>query len=126
MNISAMDRMIITFINASNAFQTNVISDPRKRVYVTLPTRYLEWFKARFPDHPVSKYKDPKALVMQSLRNIQGTKDAGVKWFQLLARMFRDLGWKPNATCKGVWTNSGDNENAYLILATDDILYMSN
>ena len=42
MNIAASEKMIIVFIDASNASQTNVISDPRKRVYVTLPTMYLE------------------------------------------------------------------------------------
>ena len=42
--IAAAEGMITVFIDASNAFQTNVISDPSKRIYVTLPTMYLEWF----------------------------------------------------------------------------------
>ena len=62
---------------------------------------------------------------MQSLRNIQGTKDAGFEWYQLLAKIFTDLGWKPNTVCKGVWVYLKNNQTAYLILATDDILYMS-
>ena len=42
---------------------------------------YLEWFQARFPNHPLAKCKNSKELVMQSLRNIQGTKDAGFEWY---------------------------------------------
>ena len=89
--IAAGDKMIIVFIDASNAFQTNVISDPNERVFLSLPTMYLDWFRARFPNYPLTKCKDSKELVMQSLRNIQGTKDEGFEWYQLLAKIFRDL-----------------------------------
>ena len=74
-NIAVSEKMIIVFIDASNAFQTNVISDPKKRIYLTLPTMYLEWFRARFPNHPITNCRNSKELIMQSLRNIQGTKD---------------------------------------------------
>ena len=66
-NIAESDQMIIVFIDTSNTFQTNVISDSKKRIYVTLPTMYLEWFRARFPNHPISKYKNSKESIMQSL-----------------------------------------------------------
>jgi len=36
--------MVITFIDAGNACQTNVISDPSKRHYVGLSSIYMEWF----------------------------------------------------------------------------------
>ena len=62
---------------------------------------------------------------MQSLRNIQGTKDAGYEWYQLLVRIFVELGWKPNSTCRGVWVYIKDDVTAYINMATDDILYMS-
>ena len=124
--IAASEGMTIVFIDASNAFQTNVISDPRKRVYVSLPSLYLEWFKARFPNHPLSlKSINAKELVMQTLRNLQGTKDAGFEWYRLLAQIFKELGWKANTVCKGVWVYLNNNVKAYLILATDDILYLS-
>ena len=88
--ITASDEMILVLLDASNAFQTNDISDPNKRVYITLPTMYLEWFRARFPNHPLAKCKNSKELVIQSLRNIQGTKDAGFEWYQLLAKIFTE------------------------------------
>ena len=43
--IAASDKMLVVFIYASNVFQNNVISDPNKRVYITLPTIYFEWFR---------------------------------------------------------------------------------
>ena len=92
---------------------------------MTLPTLYLDWFRARFPNHPISKCKNAKELIMQSLRNIQGTKDAGYKWYQLLAMIFTELGWKANSTCKGVWMHLKKDKITYLILATYDIIYMS-
>ena len=92
---------------------------------MSIPTMYLEWFRARFPNHPLAKCRNSKELVMQSLRNIQGTKDAGFEWYQLLAKIFKDLGWKANSVCKGVWVYLKNDVKAYLLLATDDILYMS-
>ena len=40
--LSAPDVMNMVFIDASNAFQTNVISYLRKKVYIDLPTPYLD------------------------------------------------------------------------------------
>ena len=77
--IATSEGMIFIFIDASNAFQTNIISDPKKRHYISIPTMYMEWIKERWHNHPILKYA-AKDLVMQSLRNIQGTKDAGYEW----------------------------------------------
>ena len=41
LNIAASDDITVAFIDASNEFQTNVISDPNKRVYITPPNMYL-------------------------------------------------------------------------------------
>ena len=60
---------------------------------------------------------------MQTLRNIQGTKDAGNKWFKLLVKIFCKLGIKPNSTCRGIWHWDYDNIKSIIILATDDILF---
>ena len=62
---------------------------------------------------------------MQTMRNIQGTKDAGYEWYQLLTGIFRNLGMKPNSTFKGIWIWILDKEKNYLTLATDDILIAS-
>ena len=62
---------------------------------------------------------------MQTVRNIQGTKDAGYKWYQPLARIFKRLGMKSNSTCKGIWLWEFEGEKNYLALSTDDILIVS-
>lgn len=51
LNIAASGKIIVVFINASNAFQINATSDPIKRVCITLPVMDLEWFRARFQNH---------------------------------------------------------------------------
>ena len=98
--VVASDEMIVVLIDTSNTFKKNVISDRNKRVYITLPTMYLDWFRSSFPNHPLAKYKHSKEFVIQSLRNIQGTKYAGFEWYQLLAKIFTDLEWKLNTVCK--------------------------
>ena len=62
---------------------------------------------------------------MQSLPNIQRTKNSVYEWYQLLVRMFTELEWKPNSTCGGVWVYIKDGVTVYMNLATDDMLYMS-
>ena len=62
--VAASDKTIVVLIYTSNTFQTNVILDPNKRVYITLLTMYLDWFRARFPNHPLEKCKNSKEFVM--------------------------------------------------------------
>ena len=102
LNIVLWDGLIVVCIDASNEFQTNVISDPKKRGYITIPAMYLERSRARFPNHLLEKCTNNKELAIQSLRNIQGAKDVGFKWYQLLVKIFTALEWKTNSTYKGV------------------------
>ena len=120
-NVAAIQNMILFFIDASNAFQTNVISDPHKRHYVGLPTLYMEWYRSKWPDHPLLQYSS-KELVMQTLRNLQGTKDAGHHWYMLLVKIFKKLGMKPNLVCRGVWHWEFEDVKCILTLATDDMI----
>ena len=46
-NIIVWFRMLVFFIDASNAFQTNVITNPSKRHYLGLPSLYLQWFASK-------------------------------------------------------------------------------
>ena len=54
--LSALEKMILYFIGAANAFQTNMISDHNKRHYVSLPSLYKEWFLSRWPNHPLKNH----------------------------------------------------------------------
>ena len=119
--------MVFYFLDISNAFQTNVIHDPSKRHYLHLPTLYMQWFKLRFPHHPLNKLDHTKTkLVLQTIRGIQGTKDAGAEWYKLLALIFtKVLGMVPSPANKGLFYWSKHNQEAYIALATDDILMAS-
>ena len=114
--------MLVFFIDASNTFQTNVITNPSKRHYVGLPSLYLQWFASKWPDHPILKYH-AKELAMQTLRQLQGTKDAGNKWYALLVKILTKLGYKVNSTCRGVWYSNKNGIRSIIALATDDMLF---
>ena len=79
------------FLDISNAFQSNIVHDPTKRHHIHLPSLYMKWFKTRFPNHPLNKqYDSSKKYAMQTLRGIQGTKDAGHEWYKLLSLIFTE------------------------------------
>ena len=122
--IAAEEGMIGYFLDISNAFQTNVIFDPRDRFYIHIPPLYMEWFKQKWSGHPILKYHQ-KDLCIQSLRGLQGTKHAGYEWYQLLSAIFKDLGMVPNTICKGVFMWNSDGHKAMICVATDDILLWS-
>lgn len=124
--ITWSDEIILVYIDASSAFQTNIISDQNIRVCITLPIIYREWFRARLPNIHCQTVNS-KELVMKPIWNIQGTKDTGFEWYQLLAKIVTNLGWKLNIVCKGVWFYLiKNNQTLYLILAMENLLYMSN
>ena len=67
---------------------------------------------------------------MQILRNLHGTKDSGHEWYQLLSKIFHNVGMTHNTMCKGVFVwkhiDSQEHDHGYLILATDNILLATN
>ena len=65
-------------------------------------------------------------MVMQTIRGIQGTKDAGAEWYRLLSMILtKELGMMPATGNKGLfyWNHNGHIE--MLASATDDILLAS-
>ena len=127
MAIATSRGLTFYFLDISNAFQSNVIHDPTKRHYMHLPTLYMQWFRLRFPNHPLCKI-DMSSIkyIFQTLRGIQGTKDAGYEWYQLLASIFtKVLNMVPSVANKGLFHWSHGNHYAYIALATDDILVAS-
>ena len=104
-----------------------MIHDPVKRHYLHLALMYLKWFKLRFPNHPLSKIDSPSMkYVMQTIRGIQGTKDAGHEWYNLLPLIFTNvLGMLPSTPNKGLYYWERNGQYSYLALATDDMLLAS-
>ena len=126
--VASSRKLTFYFLDISNAFQSNVIHDPAKRHYMHTPSMYLQWFRLRFPNHPLSRKHDSTSVkyVMQTLRGIQGTKDAGHEWYKLLASIFtKILHMVPSVSNKGLFYWKHDQHYAYIALATDDILMAS-
>ena len=126
-SLSNSKGMVFYFLNISNAFQSNVIHKPSKRYYLHLPTIYMQWFRLCFPNHPLIKLDHTRVkLILQTIRGIQGTKDADAEWYKLLALIFtKVLGMVVSTANKGLFYWAKNNQEAYIALATDDILMAS-
>ena len=74
---------MISILDISNAFQNSIIFDATERVYLSLPPLYLAWFRQQWPDYDLPSITT-KDLVLQCLKCIQGTRDAGQRWYELL------------------------------------------
>ena len=75
--------MSVFSLDVCNAFQTDIESNPPERVHISIPPFYLEYFFAKWPDHPLKGTPADK-LCIHPLRSMQGSKDAGRKWHLLL------------------------------------------
>ena len=125
LNIAASSGLTIRLLDVSNAFQNSIIFDATERVYISLPPLFLEWFKHQWPDFPLPS-QNPKDLILQCLKTIQGTQDAGRRWYILLSGCLFELKMVRSSMDHGVfiWSFNGV-ETCYLALATDDILFLS-
>ena len=57
---------------------------------------------------------------------MQGTKDAGCEFYQLLTKSFLHLEMVANTMCKGVFAWRDNIILSFLTLATDDMLFATN
>jgi hypothetical protein len=83
LNLAASENLLISILDISNAFQNSIVFDATERVYLSLPPLYLEWFPQQWPDYNLP-FLNIKELILQCLKCIQGTKDAGQCWYKLL------------------------------------------
>ena len=81
--IAFAESLIIFVLDISNALQNTIIPNPAERVYISLPHIYLEWFKIKFPKHPLASINQ-KGICIQEIKSIKGTKPSGKFWYDLL------------------------------------------
>jgi hypothetical protein len=122
--IAASRKMKLNVLDISNAFQTSVVFDPSERTYITLPPFYLEWFRHNWPDYKLPSLLS-KDLVIQCLRSIQGTKDAGNRWYHLLKAKLLELGMTTSTLDHGIFIWSWQHHTCLSVLETDDLLMAS-
>eukprot|EP00957_Ditylum_brightwellii_P145379 11070951-Ditylum_brightwellii.AAC.1 len=72
---AAAEAMLLFPLDASNASQTNIESNPSKRVHISITPFYLEYFFTKWPDHPL-KGTPAEKICIQAFRSMQGSKDA--------------------------------------------------
>ena len=119
--IAAAEGMTIHILDISNAFQSTVIAYPKERHYISLPAQYLQWFRRKWPTHPLASSKSSD-LVLQCLKSIQGTKPAGRMWYDLFSSVLRSLGMQRSDSDHGVFSWIYNKLKSLIALATDDIL----
>ena len=57
---------MIFVLNISNNFQNIIIPNTAEIVYLSLPHIYLEWYKIKFPKHPLAS-RNQKNLRIQEI-----------------------------------------------------------
>ena len=124
LNLAASEGLLISIMDISNAFQNSIIFDATERVYLSLPPLYLDWFRQQWPDYDLPSL-NMKDLVIQCLKCIQGTRDAGQRWYKLLAGCLLALKMIRCSCDHGIFLWHLPNETCYIALETDDLLFLS-
>jgi hypothetical protein len=124
LNLAASQGLLVSVLDISNAFQNSIIFNPDECVYISLPPLYLDWFIQQWPDFNLAS-TNAKDLVLQCLKSIQGTHDAGQRWYKLLAGILLALKLIRCSCEHGVFTWHLPKETCFFALATDDILFLS-
>ena len=52
--IASAEGLIVFILGISNAFQNTILPNPAEIFYISFPHLYLEWFKIKWPKHPLS------------------------------------------------------------------------
>jgi hypothetical protein len=124
LNIAASSNLLVSVLDISNAFQNSINFDASESVFISLPPLYLDWFHSQWPDYDLPSL-NTKELVLQCLKAIQGTQDAGRPWYILLSGCLFELHMVCSSTHHGIFIWTCHGEKRFLALATDDILFLS-
>jgi len=124
LNLAASAGLLISIMDISNAFQNSIIFDAAERVYISLPPLYLDWFRQHWPDYDLPSL-NIKELVIQCLKTIQGTRDAGQRWYKLLCGCLLSLNMIRCSCDHGIFIWTLPSETCFVALETDDLLFIS-
>ena len=86
-SIASAEGLIIFFLDISNSFKNTILPNPEEIVYLILPYLYLDWYKRKWPKHPLASINQTE-LFIQAIKSIQGTKPAVKLWYDLLKSIF--------------------------------------
>ena len=87
-----------------------------------MPPLYRKWFQRKWPTHPSLKHPS-STLVLQTLNQLQGTKDSAYEWHRLIHSFFtKHMHMTCLTSSKGIYIWDTNSTRSYLALATDDFL----
>jgi hypothetical protein len=86
----------VYIMDICNAFQNTIEFNPSKRTYSTLPSFFFDYIHIRWACHPelAAVEKNPSDFVIQNFCSMQGRKDAGKKFYQLMYKYMKHIGLK--------------------------------
>ena len=119
---AASRKMLIFGVDIGNCFQSN-LQEVEKRVYIKVPPLYLEWFRDRYPKHPIPPTKT--IYVLQAVHSIQGTRSAGNEWYEFSSKLFKKMGMVKNATDAAVFTFRLEDDLLIVLTNVDDFLILA-
>ena len=94
-SISVMHKHTAKILYVSNAFQNKKVPI-HERVFVILPSYYLDWFEISYPNVPLNRDDGPFCLHFMNV--IQGTKPIGRQWNILLDAVVTIIEYKKIVT----------------------------
>jgi hypothetical protein len=86
LSIGASQDKQVYIMDIHNAFQNTNTFDPSKRTYSTLPPFFVNYIRLRWASCPelAAIEQNPSEFVIQNFCSMQGQKDAGKKFYQLM------------------------------------------
>jgi hypothetical protein len=89
-----------------------------------LPPLFAEYLRLHWPDHPDLDVitADPHLYALYNFRSMQGEKDAGRRWYQLLHGALTNVGLHHSVSDHVVFTWKQDPSEMFVAIVMDDCL----
>jgi hypothetical protein len=124
LNLGDSQGKSVYVLDVNNVFQNTIQFDPTKRTYNMIPTFFAEYLRLHWLNHPDldAITADPHIYALQKFLSMQGEKDAGRRWYQLLHGALTNVGLYHSASYHDVFTWKQDPSEMFVAIATDDCM----
>jgi hypothetical protein len=111
----------VFILDVKNEFQNTFQFGATKGTYVLLPPFFSEYLHLHRPDHPDIDvtFAYPQVYALKKFHSIQGEKDAGRRWYQLLCCAFRNGGLHSSVADHAVFIWKEPASEMFPAVATD-------
>jgi hypothetical protein len=108
LNLGASQGISVFVLDIKNVFQNTIQSCPSKRTYKMLPQFFLEYLRLH------------QLYALQNFRSMQGEKDAGRHWCDLLAGFLCNVGLHRSVADHAIFTWKEHSSLMFVAIATGD------